>query len=191
MLQKAALHLDSPGVVDSRRDRREHAERAPDERHPAADSQGYFRRLKGVELTGDEIELSGEIAKDEADDLFPFLGARRERAEDRQHQQEQRKQREQRVVRNRRGVCEDIAVVEIDDRSPGGTAQQPQMQGKALACVPHARKLDLSDRGKVCQVFYALPEAGQEDTVTSEAESGRTCWTIRGEASLVMCGVAR
>ena len=53
-----------------------------------------------VELPGHEIELSGEVLEDEANDRVPRIRVGRDGAENRQHEQQKREQREQRIIRN-------------------------------------------------------------------------------------------
>ena len=85
--QKAAPLLHRPRVVDRRCDRVEHAERGPDQRDDAPEAEGDRLGLERIELTGDEIELAREIAKNESHDRVPLGGVGRQLAEDGQRQQ--------------------------------------------------------------------------------------------------------
>ena len=85
----------------------------------------WMRRLaERVELRGDKVEARREVAEDEGEDGEPLVFARGDRAEQRDDQEQEREQREERVVRDRGRVRQVVAVDELDEPAPGGTAGQ-------------------------------------------------------------------
>ena len=65
VLPEVALPFDAPRVIDGCVDGVEHAERRPQQRHRAAEPQADRRLPEGVELRGDEIELTRKITEHE------------------------------------------------------------------------------------------------------------------------------